>query len=110
MDNFKNGISQTDSDTDNDLIIKSDQFCNIKISVAKVYIWFNLIHDLAGDNDLQMALELCDTYKKSPEEKEAINMIKALILQEASGYIVPPFNICLKYREIFDSKNGDTVK
>ena len=86
---------------DPDLIFKSGQFCNIRISVAKVYAWFGLIYALGSEDDLQMALDLCDTYKKTPEEKEAVIMVKALILQEASGYIYPPFNICQKYKELF---------
>jgi len=89
------------------LVIKSQQFCNLKILTSDVIGWYELIYQLSGEDDLQLALELCDTYKKTTEEKNATVMIKALICQEAAGNIIPPFNICQTYREMFGNQKKD---
>jgi hypothetical protein len=88
---------------DKPLMIKSRQFCKLKILVSDVMAWFEIIYSLTGIDDLSIALDLCDSYKTTDEQKTAVVMIKALICQEASGNIIPPFNLCKTYREMFSN-------
>lgn len=86
--------------------INSEQFHNVTFSASQILAWLQVIRDISGEDQLEMALKRCALRVLDEEQSNALVMVRALIVHEASGNITPTTKLFETYRNITTNAGG----
>jgi|SRR5208282_4799373 len=86
--------------------INSEKFHNVKFRANQITEWLQIILDISGEDQLDVAIKRCALRVLDEGQAKALVMTRELMCQEASGNITPQIQLYKTYHNIATSTGG----